>query len=200
MDPKETGKHYDAMASWWLEHMKESTYGVAALECALRFVENRHHALDVGCGCEGRFIRMLQERGFHCTGLDISEAMVALATTRYPDADFSVGDMCTWQLPRKYDLITAWDSTFHLPLESHEPVLLKLCDGLAKNGVILFSCGGGEERGNTQGEFGGKRFEYSSLGVPEFVRLLWRCGCAIQHVEYDQYPENHVYLVAKKTQ
>jgi 2-polyprenyl-3-methyl-5-hydroxy-6-metoxy-1,4-benzoquinol methylase len=81
MDPKETGKNYDAMASWWLEHMKESTYGVAALECALRFVENRHHALDVGCGCEGRFIRMLQERGFHCTGLDISEAMVALATT-----------------------------------------------------------------------------------------------------------------------
>ena len=199
MDPKETGMTYDAMASWWLEHMKESAYGVAALECALRFVENRQHALDVGCGCEGRFIRILLESGFHCTGLDISEAMVALATTRYPDADFSVGDMCTWQLPRKYDLITAWDSTFHLPLEIHEPVLLKLCDGLSKNGVILFSCGGGEGWGNVQGEFGGKRFEYSSLGIPEFVRLLWRFGCAIQHVEYDQYPENHAYLVAKKT-
>jgi hypothetical protein len=86
-------------------------------------------------------------------------------------------------------LITAWDSTFRLPQESHEPVLLKLCDGLAKNGVILFSCGGGEERGNVQGEFGGERVEYSSLGIPEFIRLLWRFGCAIQHVEYDQYPE-----------
>jgi trans-aconitate methyltransferase len=81
--------------------MKESTYGVAALECALRLVENRHHALDVGCGCEGRFIKILQERGFQCAGLDISEAMVALATTRCPNADFLVGDMFTWQLPRK---------------------------------------------------------------------------------------------------
>lgn len=200
MDPKETGMNYDAIASWWLEQMKESTYGIAALECALRFVENRRYALDVGCGCEGRFIRILQGRGFHCTGLDISEAMVDLAITRCPNADFSAGDICTWPLPRKYDLITAWDSTFHLPLESHEPVLLKLCDGLSKNGVILFSCGGGEERGNVQGEFGGKRFEYSSLGVPQFVRLLSRFGCAIQHVEYDQYPENHVYIVAKRTQ
>ncbi|MDN5942111.1 MAG: class I SAM-dependent methyltransferase [Nitrospira sp.] len=198
MNPKETGKNYDAMASWWLEQMKESTYGITALERALKFVENRHHALDVGCGCEGRFIRILQERGFQCTGLDVSEAMVALATIRYPNADFSVGDMCTWQLPRKYDLITAWDSTFHLPLESHEPVLLKLCDGLSKNGVLLFTCG--EGRGTVQGAFGGKQFEYSSVGVPEFIRLLWRFGCTIQHVEYDQYPENHIYLIARKTE
>lgn len=198
MNPEETGKNYDAIASWWLEQMKNSTYGVAALERALTFVGHRRHALDVGCGCEGRFIRILQERGFHYTGLDISVAMVALAAQRYPDADFAIGDICTWPLPHQYDLITAWDSTFHLPLESHESVLLKLCDGLSKNGVILFTCGGGETRGNVQGEFGGKRFEYSSLGVPEFTRLLWRCGCAVQHVEYDQYPENHVCFVARK--
>lgn len=198
MNPKETGKNYDALASWWLEQMKDSTYGVAALERALTFVERGRHALDVGCGCEGRFIRILQARGFHCTGLDISEAMVSLAAQRYPDADFEVGDICAWPLPRQYDVITAWDSTFHLPLESHEPVLLKLCNGLSKNGVILFTCGGGEVRGDVQGEFGGKRFEYSSLGVPEFIRLLWRGGCAVQHLERDQHPLNHVYIVAQK--
>ena len=197
MDPKDTAKNYDTIASWWLEQMRGSTYGVAALERSLKFVEDRGHALDVGCGCEGRFMKILLERGFRCTGLDISEAMIALAGARYPGADFLAGDMCTWPLPRKYDLIMAWDSTFHLPLESHEPVLLKLCDGLSKNGVLLFTCGDGQ--GNVEGEFGGKRFEYSSLGVPESIRLLWRFGCAVQHVEYDQYPENHVYLIAKKT-
>jgi trans-aconitate methyltransferase len=112
MNPEETGENYDPMASWWLEQMRDSTYGVAAFERALKFVDNCDHALDVGCGCEGRFIKILLERGFHCSGLDISEAMVALSTPRYPGAAFSVGDMCTWQLPRKYDLITAWDSTF----------------------------------------------------------------------------------------
>ncbi len=198
MNPKETGKNYDALASWWLEQMKDSTYGVAALERALAFVESGRHALDVGCGCEGRFLRILQGHGFHCTGLDISEAMVALAAQRYPDADFAVGDICAWPLPRQYDVITAWDSTFHLPLEQHEPVLLKLCNGLSKNGVILFTCGGGDGQENVQGEFGGRRFEYSSLGVPEFIRLLWRGGCAIQHLERDQHPLNHVYIVAQK--
>lgn len=177
MNPKETGKNYDALASWWLEQMKDSTYGVAALERALMFVTSGRHALDVGCGCEGRFIRILQEGGFHCTGLDISEAMIALAAQRYPDADLVVSDICAWPLPRQYDVITAWDSTFHLPLESHEPVLLKLCHGLTKNGVILFTCGDTKEPGSIQGEFG---------------------GCAIQHLERDQHPLNHVYIVAQK--
>ena len=197
MDPQETGKKYDAIAAWWLEQMRESTYGVAALEHALTFVKPGH-ALDVGCGCEGRFIRILSERGFHCTGLDISSAMVDLARPRYPEADFAVGDICTWPLPRRYDLITAWDSTFHLPLEQHEPVLQKLCEGLSPNGVLLFTCGGGEAPEQVQGEFGGQQFGYSTLGVPVFVRLLWRFGCAIRHLEYDQYPENHVYVIARK--
>lgn len=197
MDPKETAKNYDAIASWWLEQMTGSSYGVQALERMLTFVENGRHALDVGCGCEGRFIRILLERGFDCTGLDISKEMVSIATQRYPHAEFVVGDICTWQLPQVYDLIIAWDSTFHLPLESHEPVLLKLCNGLSMNGVLLFTCG--EERGErVQGQFGGKQFQYSTLGVRAFVNVLWQGGCTLQHVEYDQYPANHVYVIAKK--
>ena len=37
MNPEDTGKNYDAIASWWLEQMKDSTYGLAALERALTF-------------------------------------------------------------------------------------------------------------------------------------------------------------------
>src|SRR5215204_3992333 len=95
MDPMETGRNYDAIASWWLDQMKGSTYGILALERALTCMENGRQALDVGCGCEGRFIRTLLERGFQCTGLDISREMVALATKRYPKADFVLGDICT---------------------------------------------------------------------------------------------------------
>ena len=198
MEPQKTGRNYDALAPWWLEQMKDSTYGLAALERALTFVEQGRQALDVGCGCEGRFLKTLMSRGFHCTGLDISEEMIALARKRYPDAAFAAGDICTWPLPQPYDVITAWDSLFHLPMERHESVLRKLCEGLSPKGVLLFSCGGVEEKGTIQGEFGGQRFEYSSLGVPEFARLLWRYGCAIHHLEYDQHPEKHAYFIAKK--
>jgi hypothetical protein len=37
--------------------MKGSTYGIAALARALRFVQTRRYALDVGCGCEGRIYK-----------------------------------------------------------------------------------------------------------------------------------------------
>ena len=47
--------------------------------------------------------------------------------------------------------------------------LKKLCNGLSPDGVLLFTCGDGKEAGSVQGEFGGKRFEYSSLGVVEFI-------------------------------
>jgi len=199
MDPQETGKHYDDIASWWLEQMQGSSYGLAALERALRFIGTGRVALDVGCGCEGRFLGLLLARGFDCTGLDISEKMLVLAAQRHPAASFASGDICTWRLPRRYDLITAWDSTFHLPLESQEPVLLKLCEGLTPDGVLLFTCGDAEKPGTIQGAFGGRQFEYSSLGVPEYIRLLRFGGCAVQHLERDQHPLNHVSIIAKKS-
>lgn len=198
MDPQETRKNYDEIASWMLEQMDGSAYGLAALERALGFVGDGRFALDVGCGCEGRFLRVLLARGFRCTGLDVSEKMLALVAHRHPAASFVAGDVCTWPMPRRYDLITAWDSTFHLPVESQEPVLLKLCQGLAPDGVLLFTCGDGQMPGTISGEIGGKRFEYSSLGVAEYIRLLRLGGCAIQHLERDQYPLNHVYIIAKK--
>jgi len=198
MDPEQTGHNYDAIASWWLDQMKDSAYGVAALERALRFVEQGHLALDVGCGCEGRYLKILLERGFHCTGVDVSREMITLAAMRYPAVEFETGDIATWMLPRRYDLITAWDSTFHLPLHSQEPVLEKLCAGLTKHGVLLFTCGDGDEPGTIQGAFGGREFEYSSLGVRKFVQLLWRFDCAVRHIEHDQHPLNHVYIIARK--
>ncbi|MDF0675353.1 MAG: class I SAM-dependent methyltransferase [Nitrospira sp.] len=126
MDPTDTAHNYDAIASWWLQQLKNSTYGVEAIERTLTFIGSGRHALDIGCGCEGRFLRILLERGFDCAGLDISQEMIALAKQRYPAVSFVTGDVCTWSLPRQYDLITAWDSLFHLPLKSHEPVLEKL--------------------------------------------------------------------------
>ena len=34
--------------------------------------------------------------------------------------------------------------------------------------------------------------------VDEFLRLLIEFGCTCRHVEYDQFPENHVYIIAQK--
>ena len=47
-------------------------------------------ALDVGCG-EGRFCRMLRERGLEIIGLDPTEKLLATAQGRDPDGDYRLG-------------------------------------------------------------------------------------------------------------
>ena len=198
MDPKQTAKNYDDVAAWWLAQMEGSNYGLSALERACLFLGQTGRSLDVGCGAEGRFLGFLLKRGFRCTGLDISSQMLELVKTRYPEVRFYLGDICCWELPEQFDLITAWDSTFHLPLENQASVLEKLCAGLAPKGILLFTCGGGEDPGEIRGEFGGRPFAYSTLGVPQFQRLLEQFGCSVEALEYDQQPENHVYFIARK--
>jgi SAM-dependent methyltransferase len=200
MKPKETGSHYNRIALWWQQQHIDSTYGITALERAIKFVENKSTALDIGCGSSGRFIEVLIKNGFTPTGVDISSAMISLARQRHPTVTFYAEDICTWQFPQKYDLITAWDSTFHLPLAEQKPVLKKMCNNLNARGVVMFTCGGTNGPEEISGGFEGESFDYSTLGVNEFLRLIKEFGCACKHVEYDQYPENHVYIIAQKTQ
>jgi 2-polyprenyl-3-methyl-5-hydroxy-6-metoxy-1,4-benzoquinol methylase len=198
MRPEETGSNYDRIALWWQQQHRGSTYGIAALERAVRFVENKSTALDVGCGSSGRFIDVFRKHGFTPTGVDISSEMVGLARQRHPAATFYAADICTWQFPQKYDIISAWDSTFHLPIAEQGPVLKKMCNGLNSNGVLLFTCGGGTVPEEISGSFQGETFDYSTLGVNEFLRLISEFGCTCKHLEYDQHPENHVYVIAQK--
>jgi SAM-dependent methyltransferase len=198
MKPEETGSHYDQIALQWQEQHRDSTYGIAALERAIQFVENKSTALDVGCGSSGRFIEVLIKNGFTPTGVDISTEMISLAMQRHPDVTFYAEDICIWQLPKKYDLISAWDSTFHLPLVEQEPVLKKMCDGLQSKGILLFTCGGTIGPEEISGGFEGQTFDYSTLGVNEFLRLLIEFGCTCKHLEYDQYPQKHVCIIAQK--
>jgi SAM-dependent methyltransferase len=198
MKPEETGSHYDRIAQSWQKGHVHSTYGITALERAIQFVEHKSIALDIGCGSSGRFIEVLIKHGFTPTGVDISAEMIALAKQQHPQVTFYIEDICTWQLPRKYDLISAWDSTFHLPLAEQKPVLKKMCDGLNPQGVLLFTCGGTVGPEEISGGFEGETFDYSTLGVNEFLRLLIEFGCTCKHLEYDQYPENHVYVIAQK--
>jgi len=198
MKPEETASHYDRIAFSWQQQHKHSTYGVAALERSIRFVQDKCSALDVGCGSSGRFIEVLLRHGFTPEGLEISPEMISLARQRHPQVTFYTADICTWQFSRHYDLISTWDSTFHLPLEQQKPVLQKMCDGLTPRGVLLFTCGGTAGPEEIAGGFGGEQFDYSTHGVNTFLRLLSELGCTCKHLEYDQYPENHMYIIAQK--
>jgi predicted TPR repeat methyltransferase len=196
MEPSQVGSRYDRIAQRWQDNTPDR-YGMEALERAIRLVKDRKRSLDVGCGSTGRFIRKMQEHGFTADGLDVSAEMIALSQQRNPEARLFVADICEWTPLESYDLITAWDSIFHLPLEAHEPVIRKLCAAVNEGVILMFTFGGGDQ-GEISGTFWGEDFDYSTLGTTEFVRLLRECGCQLLHLEYDQWPENHVHLIARK--
>jgi SAM-dependent methyltransferase len=68
--------------------------------------------LDVGCG-SGAFLRLVADRGGLAHGVDASEALIALARTRVPDADVRVGEMedLPWE-NETFDLVTGFNSFF----------------------------------------------------------------------------------------
>lgn len=110
MQPEDIGRSYDEIAQRWLEPHLE-TNGMRPHELALRFGAHAGgRALDVGCGCHGRFLRLLELRGFAVEGLDVSARMIALARERLPHLTFHHADVCEWRPAGLYDFISAWDS------------------------------------------------------------------------------------------
>jgi SAM-dependent methyltransferase len=199
MNPEETGRIYDKLAHSWQEHT-DKAYGVAQFERAIQFAKNRGAALDIGCGSQSRMMDLLIQHGFQPEGIDISSEMIALARQRHPDIPFHHADICQWNFPRKYDFISAWDSTWHLPLENQEPVLGKVCAGLNPGGIHIFTTAGLDDPGDKKAiSAWGIELGYGILGIPRLLELLTKFGCVCRHLEYDQYPEQHLYIIAQKT-
>lgn len=202
MQPDVLGKKYDKIAAWWQEQHDQGEYGVDQLNRALKLhgVRTEHPiagtALDVGCGAGGRFIRRLIDTGFQVMGLDVSGEMVRLARQTHPTQTFLHEDICRWNSNTTFDFILAWDSIFHLPLAQQEPVLTRLCRALNSGGTLLYTFGNAV--GDHEDQWHNDQFYYSSIGIAANLQLLLNQGLTVAHLELDQYPQPHVYVVATR--
>jgi len=198
MHPSDIGRSYDSIAHLWLKSHIQSN-GIEQFKRAIQFVRNGKFALDIGCGSNTRFTDLLTDHGFLVEGIDISKEMVTLAKVSRPEIAFHHEDICAWEFPRSYDFISAWDSIWHLPLEQQKPVLQKICKGLTLGGIFIFTLGGLDSPSEKPDSSMGPLVHYSTLGIPLALQLLSEFGCVCRHLEFDQYPENHLYIIAQKT-
>jgi len=97
-------------ADWALSEDRQLPSYEAALERT--GLEAGWRVLDIGCGA-GAFLRLVAERGGEPYGVDASEALIAFARTRLPDADLRVGEMedLPWNADT-FDLVTGFNSFF----------------------------------------------------------------------------------------
>jgi SAM-dependent methyltransferase len=97
-------------ADWALsEDLQRPTYEAALERTGL---QPGWCVLDIGCGV-GAFLQLVADGGANPCGLDASEALVAFARTRLPQADLRVGEMeeLPWE-DESFDLVTGFNSFF----------------------------------------------------------------------------------------
>lgn len=197
MQPTEIGSKYDKIASWWSNHHESSEYGLKQFLHTLTFCQKGSNVLDVGCGAGGRFVCELTKRGDKVTCIDVSKDMISLAKQKHPEHTFVHQDICEFETAETFDFIFAWDSLFHLPLSQQELVLKKLVSLLNPNGVLMYTFG--NDIGEHQSEWLEDTFYYSSIGINANLNVIINQGLKPLHLELDQYPEKHVFLIAQKT-
>ncbi|MFI5231869.1 MAG: class I SAM-dependent methyltransferase [Gemmatimonadales bacterium] len=198
MIPREVATSYDLIADRWNDGSFPQSNGIHQHERAIAFLTQKRNALDIGCGCSGRIIDLLLEQGFAAEGLDISGRMIRLARERHPVLIFHHADICEWEPQKSYDFISAWDSIWHVPLAAQEAVMRKIMHALAPGGIFIFTTGGLDAPSEKVDAAMGPKMYYSVLGIPRTLELLSECGCVSRHLEYDQYPQSHVFIIAQR--
>lgn len=192
---------YDALAARWLDAAFNASNGMRQHERALAFLENEAGAwaLNVGCGCNTRFNPLMRAHGLQIEGIDISARMIALAREADPAVVLHEADVCTWQPPRSYRFVTAWDSLWHVPLAEQRAVMSKLLGALEDGGVCVFSAGGLDAPGEHVDATMGPSVYYGTLGIPGLLAAIAEAGCVCRHLEFDQLPEKHLCVVVQRT-
>lgn len=200
MTPEQTASTYDKIAQHWDCPEFNLGNGIRQHERAMRFVSRFGAALDIGCGSSGRIIEFLLSREFEVEGLDLSKEMLKRARRHHPQVRFHRADICSWEFSKGYDFISAWDSIWHVPLRRQLEVLRKICGGLTQGGVLIFTTGGVECSEEVTNPCYGLPLYHAAPGIPAVLRTLEESGCSCRHLEYDQYPEKHVYVIAQRIQ
>jgi SAM-dependent methyltransferase len=93
--------------------------------------------LDVGCG--GGHHDLLLKRDFNMTGIDKNENMLVFARRRNPELEYHLGDMRTFHLDRKFDVVIAMDMImYNLTYSDLEKTLVNFSGHLKTGGVMIF--------------------------------------------------------------
>ncbi len=198
MKPIDQVKSYNKIAHHWDGPTFNRNNGIEQHKRAFNYSRNSGKAIDIGCGSSGRIIDLMLEHGFTVEGLDFSVEMLNLARRRHPKVIFHHANVCEWEFPHQYDFISAWDSIWHIPLEQQESIIQKLCEALAPDGVLIFTSGAVDEASVSSNDFLGQELHHAVLGIPTLLRILDKFGCICRHLENDDWPNLHLYLIVQK--
>jgi cyclopropane fatty-acyl-phospholipid synthase-like methyltransferase len=137
---------YDAISTAYRDDRGQSNpsstedtaaYGTWLEELAV-LLPHSARVLDLGCGAGVPATRLLVDRGFDVTGVDISAVQIDRARQLVPVADFQQADMVTWDCePGSYHAIVTLYALIHVPLDDQRRLFSRMADWLRPGGYLL---------------------------------------------------------------
>ena len=131
---KELAKYYDLIYSW-KDYEKET---LKINEIIKKYKNSDgNKLLDIACGT-GKHIEYLQEN-FSCTGIDLNEEMIEIASDNMNDVSFKQADMINFSLNDSFDVITCLFSSigYVKSYDNLEKTIMNFSNHLKTGGIVI---------------------------------------------------------------
>ncbi|MBV0911677.1 class I SAM-dependent methyltransferase [Anianabacter salinae] len=154
-------------------------------------------ALDLGCGPGVPIAAYLADRRVAVTGVDGSEAMIALFRAALPRAEAIHADMRGLDLGRQFDGILAWNSFFHLSADDQRGMFDVFARHAAPGAALMFTSGPSE--GEAIGDVAGAPVYHASLSPAAYRDALAGAGFdVVDFVPEDPACNGHTIWLARR--
>jgi SAM-dependent methyltransferase len=188
---------YQRRAANWDADRGRSLFERPWLDRFLALVPRGGAVLDLGCGSGEPIARYFIDGGYSVTGVDSSPALISLCTERFAGHTWTVADMRSLDLGRRFDGVVAWDSFFHLTPDDQRGMFRSFGSHVAERGALLFTSG--PAHGVAIGSFHGEPLYHASLDVDEYRSLLEQSGFdVVAHVVEDPACGGHTVWLAQR--
>jgi trans-aconitate methyltransferase len=189
---------YERNAAAWHRIRNRSLFEKVWLDRFEERLTAKGPLLDLGCGSGAPVANYFLEKGYAITGVDSSQAMIALARANYPAGNWLVEDMTRLSVNEKFTGIYSWDGFFHLTQKQQRALLPQLTCRLTPGGALLLTVGYGD--GEVLGTVIGEQVYHASLASSEYEDILTSNGCTdINFKANDEECFGRSVLLATKT-
>jgi ubiquinone/menaquinone biosynthesis C-methylase UbiE len=194
---------YDLIAEEYAGTTKDLPVGHRFLKGFMAKLPRGAEVLDVGCG-PGRDAKILADKGFIVTGIDLSKNMIDIARSAAPGARFEVMDFRKISFEdHSFDAVWFNMALFHVPKADARVVIDGLHRIIKPSGSLFMSVKQGVGEGMEEDpRYGSQERFYSYYSNSDVSDLLEQSGFRIRKIQvvppedlYDLHPIIGVFAV-----
>lgn len=168
---------YEIEAARWARARNRSLWEEPALIACVAGRAPGLAVLDLGCGAGQPIAEWFIARGDRVTGVDGAAAMLAEARARVPGMEVIHADMRDLALGRRFDVILAFNSFFHLSPADQRAMFPVFAAHAAPDARLLFTSG--PAAGEAIGTVGTSPVYHASLAPNDYHALLGSTGFSV---------------------